>query len=130
MRAILAIVLGLALLACGTGNRQAGSTELVEPDAPAAPAGMRRIQVDDLPQEAIVVLDRIEQGGPYRYDADGSVFENREGLLPDRPSGYYREYTVETPGEDDRGARRIVAGAEGERFWTDDHYASFEWIAE
>lgn len=91
---------------------------------------MPQVRVDDLPAEAIAVLDLIEQGGPYPYEQDGAVFENREGLLPVRPRGHYREYTVETPGEDDRGARRIVAGADGERYWTRDHYASFEWIAE
>ena len=57
-----------------------------------------------------------------RTAQDGAVFQNREGLLPRRRPGYYREYTVETPGSDDRGARRIVAGADGERYWTDDHY--------
>lgn len=91
---------------------------------------MPQVRLGDLPPEAIAVLDLIEQGGPYVHAQDGSVFENREGLLPARASGHYREYTVETPGEDDRGARRIVAGADGERYWTEDHYASFRWIAE
>ena len=113
-----------------TGSGTPGATEFVEPPPPPAPSGMPQIRVDDLPAEAIAVLDLIEQGGPYPYEQDGAVFENREGLLPSRPRGHYREYTVETPGEDDRGARRIVAGADGERFWTRDHYASFEWIAE
>ena len=53
------------------------------------------------------------------------MFQNREGILPDRPTGYYREYTVRTPGASDRGARRIVAGSDGELYWTADHYASF-----
>ena len=64
-----------------------------------------------------------------RCNFAGGTFQNREGLLPDRAEGHYREYTVPTPGEDDRGARRIVAGANGERYWTADHYASFAWIA-
>ena len=56
------------------------------------------------------------------------VFENRERILPAEQRGYYREYTVPTPGEDDRGARRIVTGDEGQYYWTEDHYASFERI--
>ncbi len=67
-------------------------------------------------------------GGPFPYEEDGGVFGNYEGLLPDRERGYYREYTVETPGSDDRGARRIVTGEEGELYWTEDHYASFEQV--
>jgi ribonuclease T1 len=54
------------------------------------------------------------------------VFENREGILPDQPDGFYHEYTVETPGSDDRGARRIVVGADDVFFYTDDHYDSFQ----
>jgi ribonuclease T1 len=67
----------------------------------------------------------IEAGGPFPYRQDGATFQNREGLLPSEPAGYYREYTVETPGSEDRGARRIIAGKGGELYWTDDHYASF-----
>ena len=55
---------------------------------------------------------------------------NREGILPDQSQGYYREYTVPTPGESDRGARRIVGGQDGDRYYTDDHYASFAQIEE
>jgi ribonuclease T1 len=79
----------------------------------------------DLPPEARTTLDRIAAGGPFRYAADGGTFENRERLLPVRPSGTYREYTVETPGSSDRGPRRIVMAATGEAFWTPDHYATF-----
>ena len=67
----------------------------------------------------------IGAGGPYPFPQDGAVFENRESLLPDADDGYYHEYTVETPGSADRGARRIVVGNQGEAYWTDDHYASF-----
>ena len=70
----------------------------------------------------------IDHGGPFPYPQDGDTFRNDEGLLPDQPTGYYREYTVETPGSDDRGARRIVAGSAGELCWTDDHYNSFSRI--
>ena len=56
------------------------------------------------------------------------MFQNRERLLPRKAGGYYREYTVRTPGEDDRGARRIITGRGGERYWTPDHYTSFRVI--
>ena len=80
-----------------------------------------------LPPEAHDTLRRIEAGGPYDHRQDGGTFQNRERLLPSRPRGYYREYTVETPGSRDRGARRIVAGGDPpvEYFYTDDHYRSF-----
>lgn len=98
------------------------------PKATAAPRsidGLPVIAYDDLPREAHETIRLIERGGPFPYRQDGSTFQNRERLLPRKPGGYYREYTVETPGEDDRGARRIVAGEEGELYYTDDHYASF-----
>ncbi|MGJ9423756.1 ribonuclease domain-containing protein [Aeromicrobium sp. CF3.5] len=78
-----------------------------------------------LPAEARETIELIAAGGPYPYDRDGAVFENREGLLPDEDRGYWREYTVPTPGSDDRGARRVVTGEGGELYYTDDHYASF-----
>ncbi len=68
--------------------------------------------------------------GPFPYDKDGAVFQNREGILPGRQRGYYHEYTVITPGENDRGARRIVTGSRGELYYTDDHYDSFKRILE
>jgi ribonuclease T1 len=78
-----------------------------------------------LPVEAQQTLALIDAGGPFPYREDGTVFTNREGLLPSEPSGYYKEYTVVTPGSPDRGARRIVAGKNGEDYYTDDHYTSF-----
>ncbi|NJD31229.1 MAG: ribonuclease [Gammaproteobacteria bacterium] len=80
-----------------------------------------------LPPEAIGTLHAIERGGPYPYARDGVVFQNRERRLPGRPRGYYREYTVETPGAGDRGARRIVAGGDPPEvfYYTDDHYRTF-----
>lgn len=80
-----------------------------------------------LPPQALATLQRIAQGGPHPYRQDDGVFGNREGRLPSQPRGYYREYTVNTPGEDDRGARRIVSGGRPpvEYFYTDDHYRSF-----
>lgn len=91
-------------------------------------SGLAWIDEDQLPGEAQETLDLIDDGGPYPYDRDGITFENREGILPDQQRGHYREYTVPTPGEDDRGARRIVTGDEDEFYWTADHYSSFERI--
>jgi ribonuclease T1 len=82
---------------------------------------------DFLPPEAIDTLRLIARGGPYPHRQDDGVFGNRERRLPQQPRGYYREYTVETPGSRDRGARRIVSGGHPpvEYFYTDDHYRSF-----
>lgn len=91
-------------------------------------SGLRTVRRSELPAEAQATLALIAKGGPYPYDRDGVVFENREGILPRKASGYYHEYTVETPGSDDRGARRIVTGKSGELFYTDDHYVSFREI--
>lgn len=96
------------------------------------------IAVEKLPAEARETLVRIRNGGPYPFRRDGVVFQNREGGLPNQPRGYYREFTVETPGSRDRGARRIVAGAgrggdirtSGEYYYTKDHYRSFWRIRE
>lgn len=84
----------------------------------------------DLPPEAISTLELIQRGGPYPYRKDGTTFQNRERLLPDKPRGYYREYTVPTPGARDRGARRIVAGGQPPEvyYYTADHYRSFRRI--
>jgi ribonuclease T1 len=86
------------------------------------------IAVEKLPPEARQALTLIEKNGPFSYERDGAVFGNREGLLPKRERGYYREYTVKTPHAQDRGARRIVAGRAGELYYTDDHYRSFRRI--
>jgi ribonuclease T1 len=88
------------------------------------------ILVAQLPPEARQTLSLIRNGGPFPYAKDGSVFGNREGLLPRQNRGYYREYTVVTPGSRDRGARRIVAGRAGEYWYTADHYRSFRRIRE
>lgn len=99
-------------------------TDGVDPDS-----GLPWVAVDQLPPEAAETLDLIDAGGPFPHDEDDGVFANREGLLPDRGLGYYREYTVDTPGSQDRGARRIVTGSAGEYYWTEDHYQSFERIS-
>ena len=98
--------------------------------APAAKAPLAEVSVVDLPREARVTLSLIRKGGPYPYAKDGAVFGNREAHLPRRERGYYREFTVKTPGERTRGARRIVAGKGGEFFYTDDHYNHFRRIRE
>lgn len=90
--------------------------------------GLPTVTRDRLPTAARRTLDLIARGGPFPYEQDGTVFQNREQLLPRQARGYYREYTVETPGENDRGARRIVAGRGGELYYTDDHYDSFRRI--
>ena len=87
------------------------------------------VEASALPPQARAVLTEIANGGPFEYPGkDGSIFNNYEGLLPQEPGGYYREYTVDTPGSSDRGARRIILGENGELYWTDDHYESFERI--
>jgi ribonuclease T1 len=98
------------------------------------PDGLRVVAASELPREAREVLARIGTGGPFPYERDGVVFGNRERILPHRPRGYYHEYTVATPGERSRGARRIVCGgpvrAPDACFYSDDHYQSFRRIAE
>ena len=93
-----------------------------------APAN--EIAVAALPREAQQTLQSIKRGGPFGYERDGVVFGNYERRLPPRQRGYYREYTVPTPGVRNRGARRIVAGAGAEYYYTDDHYRSFRRIRE
>jgi ribonuclease T1 len=96
----------------------------------AALAFSGEVAVRDLPPEARATLSLVRAGGPFPYGRDGAVFANREGHLPSRPRGYYREYTVPTPAARDRGARRIVAGRAGELYYTDDHYRTFRRIIE
>ncbi|WP_030706376.1 ribonuclease domain-containing protein [Streptomyces sp. NRRL F-2580] len=94
--------------------------------APAWAKGMATVRADALPQQARDVLALIDKGGPYPYRQDGTVFGNFEKALPRQKRGYYHEFTVRTPGERDRGARRIVTGEGGEFFYTDDHYDTFK----
>ncbi|MBX9359708.1 ribonuclease [Streptomyces sp. WAC04114] len=97
--------------------------------ADAAPTAVGDICYSKLPSQAHDTLDLIEQGGPYPFDQDGTVFQNREGILPSQSSGYYHEYTVITPGSSDRGARRIVTGEQNqEDYYTADHYVSFDLV--
>lgn len=82
----------------------------------------------ELPREAQQTLTLIKTGGPFPYSRDGIVFGNYEKLLPLKQRGYYLEYTVKTPGQQNRGARRIIAGEKAEYYYTDDHYKTFRRI--
>lgn len=97
-------------------------------------AAIATVPLAALPKEAHQTLALIKKGGPFPYPKDGSVFRNYEQLLPKQQRGYYREFTVTTPGARNRGARRIVTGGEpassGEYYYTDDHYATFRRIKE
>lgn len=92
------------------------------------------VLISELPPEARHTLQLIRQGGPFPYEKDGAVFGNYERLLPKQNRGYYREFTVKTPGARNRGARRIITGGElnspRELYYTEDHYASFRRIQE
>ena len=88
------------------------------------------VSVAELPAEARATLRLINQGGPFPFARDGVVFGNHERILPQRPRGHYREYTVPTPGVQHRGARRIVCGAVSDCFYTADHYRTFRRIRE
>lgn len=109
---------------------------------PSSSSGLETVLVADLPPEAQEVYRQLLASGPFEYSKDGTVFGNREGLLPRQQNGYYREFTVQTPGSDDRGARRFVVGGCGVQtstrpirvtpcssknpiYYTDDHYDSF-----
>lgn len=109
------------------GEPGARRPDIAPAPTPTAPRTRDAALPAFLPPEAAPVLAAIERGGPFAYRQDGGVFQNRERRLPARPRGYYREYTVDTPGSDDRGARRIVTGGDppAEYWYTADHYRSF-----
>ena len=98
------------------------------PGTARPPAGMATVPLGQLPPEAQQVVRKIDAGGPFQNRQDGTTFGNRERRLPREPDGYYREYTVPTPGAVDRGARRVISGRQGELYYTSDHYATFQWI--
>ncbi|WJV50067.1 ribonuclease domain-containing protein [Streptomyces flavofungini] len=137
----LLICLAVLLTGCGaegddtpdrqsTTDRQSATDRRSSPGVaartPAWARGMETVEAARLPAEARRTLRLIDAGGPFPYEKDGSVFGNFEGELPRHARGYYREYTVPTPGARNRGARRIVTGREHETYYTDDHYASFK----
>jgi ribonuclease T1 len=123
----LALTLVLGLAAGDAQSREARAVSIVG-----------EVAVTDLPPQARDTLALIKRGGPFPYRKDGTTFQNREKRLPVRHRGYYREYTVRTPGSRDRGARRIVAGSgaggdpttSGEYYYTADHYETFRRIRE
>jgi ribonuclease T1 len=119
---VAAIVVGSSLLSHGFGPAR-NTAE----GPPVHDGGGSHPSASGVPAEALATLAAIERGGPFPYDRDGTVFQNREGRLPAQARGYYREYTVPTPGSRDRGARRIVAGGQPPRvfYYTDDHYGTF-----
>jgi ribonuclease T1 len=124
--AALALCLGI-VLAPGVGQVWARSSAQADVEQSVALA--------ELPPEARHTRRLIDQGGPFPYRKDGTTFFNRERLLPAKPRGYYREYTVRTPGASNRGARRIVCGGQeptkpSNCYYTADHYASFRLIIE
>lgn len=94
-------------------------------DARAITTQIPIVSVTRLPPEVKTTIRLIQQGGPFPYAKDGTIFNNRERLLPPAARGYYREYTVPTPGSRDRGARRIVASKRYDYYYTANHYRSF-----
>lgn len=135
---LIRLLLLFFLAACGQAPEPAAPLTPVEAPATPATRGFERsvapraageIAVADLPPEGRETLALIKQGGPFPYAKDGSTFGNRENLLPPQPRGTYREYTVPTPGANNRGARRIVCG-DPDCWYTADHYRSFEKIRE
>ncbi len=121
----------LALLA----SFWAVSPSVVQARSPVVLGQADTIAISQLPPQGQGMMALIYQGGPFRYDKDGAVFGNRERILPAKPRAYYREYTVRTPSERSRGARRIICGgvkptAPEACYYTDDHYASFRKIVQ
>ena len=118
------VAVATALLLSGTPSLARSSDQ---------PGSLPTVSLADLPPEARHTERLIRSGGPFPYSKDGTTFFNRERLLPARPRGHYREYTVKTPGSRDRGARRIVCGGEPPVnpeacYYTADHYSSFRRI--
>jgi ribonuclease T1 len=129
-QAVRKIVLALAAASCVAGGSALWARESAQVSSVAS-----TVALAELPVEAQQTDRLIRSGGPFPYGKDGSVFGNRERLLPLKPRGHYREYTVKTPGSPDRGARRIVCGGEPPVkpeacFYTADHYASFRRIVQ
>ncbi|UQX87504.1 hypothetical protein M6D93_14500 [Jatrophihabitans telluris] len=112
-----------------TGSRRPGPIGPQVPGSSLSRTGQPlpdgAVALSGLPAQASTTVRLILRGGPFPYSRDGVVFDNAERLLAPHPHGYYHEYTVPTPGESDRGARRIITGRGGEYYYTGDHYASF-----
>lgn len=122
--AVLAVLAVYALLGGDLGQDETGEPE---PTNSAATATTTATEAGFTDEETTGIADALAaiESGDLPFDRDGTTFQNREGLLPDREQGYYREYTVITPGSDDRGARRLVIGEDGDTWYTRDHYDSF-----
>lgn len=123
--ALTAVLLALAFAALQTLSPDGGFQ-----DHRGAVPTLDRAAAFKVPAEAITTLDLILAGGPFPYRQDNTTFQNRERLLPIKPLGYYREYTVPTPGARNRGARRWVTGGDPPVvfYYTEDHYRSFRRI--
>jgi ribonuclease T1 len=126
MRSIRFCLIAMAF-ACSAAFLLAAGEAVARTEALSA---SRDIAYAELPREARQTLQAIKRGGPFAFERDGVAFGNYERRLPPRERGYYREYTVPTPGERHRGARRIVAGAHAEYYYSDDHYRTFKRIRE
>jgi ribonuclease T1 len=119
------------LVAVGIGYAVDASQGHHPASGPSASAPARVIpdvSLSSLPAQVGQTVRLIQHGGPFPYAQDGVVFDNNEHLLPGHQRGYYHEYTVPTPGASDRATRRIVTGAGGQYYFTNDHYASFALI--
>ncbi|HEX7150449.1 MAG TPA: ribonuclease domain-containing protein [Thermoanaerobaculia bacterium] len=116
------------------GTNRSRAAEAPKPAAETRRAEAPAVDAAGVPAEEQAelqqTLDLIARGGPFPHKQDGTVFGNREGHLPPQPRGYYREYTVRTPGARTRGARRVVRGKGGETYYTRDHYQTFTRIDE
>ena len=99
-------------------------------DAREKQKNITTVSARELPREARRTIELIKQGGPYPYKKDGVTFGNFEKRLPLHERGYYKEFTVPSPGSRDRGARRIILGKAGELYYTDDHYETFRRVLE
>ncbi len=120
------LLMGFILMVC---------THMVQARSPQEVQSQPSLLVSEMPREGQKTYQLILEGGPFPYEKDSTVFGNRERLLPRHERGYYREYTVRTPGARNRGARRIVCGGQEPNrpkacYYTEDHYASFRLIVD
>lgn len=128
-RPLLALIALVVALAVGYGVRALQSHDPA-PRSTSGTVNAPATPLAALPPQVGQTLRLVDRGGPFPYPGnDGAVFHNAEHRLPRQPDGYYREYTVPTPGSEDRGARRLIIGRNGEVYYTGDHYESFVRVA-